>query len=353
MRGLSLFANVGIAETYLKDLGFHVKVANELLKPRAEFYRHSHPDCNMICGDITDSDIFSQVMAAAKAEKVNFLMATPPCQGMSQAGKMDADDVRNMLILKVIEAIEILEPNLVLIENVPQMLKTSIVVNGVVKKITEFITERCGDKYEIKFGVFDAADYGTPQYRRRTIVRLIKKPLVWDDPVKQKHIPVQDAIGHLPTLEAGQSSDIAYHYAKKHNNNHITWMKHTPTGKTAFENITHYPTKDGRRIKGFNTTYKRIDWHRPSPTITMANGSISSQNNVHPGRSNGDGTYSDARVLTLLEIFKLTGLPDGWVPPANASENLVRQVIGEAVPPQLIKSLFEPIVKHIDTLADM
>ena len=72
---------------------------------------------------------------------------------------------------------------------------------------------------------------------------------------------------------------------KKHNERHKLWMTHTPTGKTSFLNKVYYPKKEsGERIKGFATTYKRIEWDKPAPTITMANGSISSQNNVHPGR---------------------------------------------------------------------
>jgi DNA (cytosine-5)-methyltransferase 1 len=37
-------------------------------------------------------------------------------------------------------------------------------------------------------------------------------------------------------------------------------MSHTPTGKTALLNKKYYPiNKDGRRIKSFATTYKRIE----------------------------------------------------------------------------------------------
>ncbi len=77
----------------------------------------------------------------------------------------------------------------------------------------------------------------------------------------------------------------------------------------------------------------------------MANGSISSQNNVHPGELRDDGTYSDARVLTLKEIFILTGLPSEWHPPKWASQGLIRQVIGEGVPPKLINALLSTIPK--------
>jgi DNA (cytosine-5)-methyltransferase 1 len=159
-------------------------------------------------------------------------------------------------------------------------------------------------------------------------------------------ISVKDAIGHLPSLESGESSDILYHYAKKHSHRNTSVLKHTPSGKTALQNAIHYPKKeDGTRIKGFATTYKRIEWEKPAPTITMANGSVSSQNNVHPGRKKEDGTYSDARVLSLKEIFILTGLPNEWHPPKWASENLIRHAIGEGVPPKLIDALLTTLPK--------
>lgn len=348
MNGLSLFANVGIAETYLKDLGFHIKVANELLPERAKFYRHLHSDCHMHCGDITDPVVFSNVMKESKKNKVKFILATPPCQGMSQAGKMHEDDIRNTLIIKVMEAIEELKPEFVLIENVAQMLNTSIIYNNKPIRIIDFIHFICAKDYHIKFEVFDTANYGTAQHRKRAIIRIYKKKYEWINPIPQNKITVEQAIGNLPSLEAGEDSGIPYHKAKKHNTRHILWMKNTPTGKTAFDNLVYYPKKEtGERIKGFKTTYKRIAWDKPSPTITMANGSISSQNNVHPGRRLKDGTYSDARVLTILELLKLTGLPEDWNIPKNVSENLIREVIGEAVPPRLIKELFLQISKYL------
>lgn len=344
-KGLSLFANVGIAETYLKDLGVDIVLANELLPERAKFYKHCHGS-DVISGSITDPDVFTKIIDQAKDKGVNFIMATPPCQGMSVAGQMKKDDPRNTLIIKAMEALELLLPEAMLIENVPQMFKTSILFEDKVINIKDYIQSVC-DKlgYSVKFNVFDAADFGTPQTRKRSFTRIFKKNYVWEDPKKQKQISVQDSIGNLPSIEAGEDSGIKWHKAKHHNENHILWMSKTPTGKTAFDNTNHFPQKDGRKIKGFSTTYKRISWDKPAPTITMANGSISSQNNVHPGRPTPDGDYSDARVLTLLEIFRLTGLPDNWNPPSWASENMIRHVIGEAVPPNLVKNIVKGLNK--------
>ncbi len=339
LRGLSLFANVGIGETFLKDVDVDIVVANELIEKRADFYRHLYQESIMIQGDITDGEIFDNVINSAKQKRVNFLLATPPCQGMSVAGKMREDDPRNRLIIQVVKAIHKLKPDYIIIENVPRMPETYIIVNGENIKIKDYLKREL-QEYTINSQNVDFADYGVPQHRKRSI-SLISKKERWEFPKKERHISVRETIGHLPSLESGEKSNIELHYAKIHNQNHITWLKHTPTGKSAFDNPVYFPQKDGRRIKGFSTTYKRIDWDRPAPTITMSNGAISSQNNVHCGRLNPDGTYSDARVLTILELLLLTTLPTDWNIPKWASDNLVREVIGEAVPPLFFKKVAE------------
>lgn len=343
IRGVSLFANVGIAETYLKNHNIKIVVANELIKKRADFYKELYPETNMIVGDINDEKIYKSILEDSIKKKCNFLLATPPCQGMSVAGKMKKDDPRNNLIIKVIEFIKELQPKNIIIENVPGILRTNIEYNSNEEKIVNFIERELND-YFVNYSIIDVADYETPQTRKRAIF-LISKDRFWDFPKKSsKMTTVRDAIGHLPSLESGEKSDIPYHFAKKHNERHILWLKNTPTGKTAINNENFFPVKDnGERIRGYQTTYKRIDWDKPAPTITMANGSVSSQNNVHPGRLKEDGCYSDARVLTLKEIFILTGLPDNWTYPKWASENLVRQVIGEGIPPKLLDNLLKEI----------
>ena len=109
---------------------------------------------------------------------------------------------------------------------------------------------------------------------------------------------------------------------------------------SAFMNPIYFPQKkDGTRIKGYESSYRRIRWDEPAPTITIRNDAISSQRNVHPGRLLTDGTYSDARVLTPLELMILNSLPNDWKIPDNTPEILIRQVIGESIPPLLIKKL--------------
>lgn len=347
INGISLFANVGIGETYFKQENINICVSNELIEKRADFYSYLYPETKMICGDITNPQIFNQLLDEYKKNNCDFLIATPPCQGMSQAGKMDENDPRNLLIIHTIKFIKKTKPSNIIIENVPTILNFSIKINNKLIKILDYILQELEPLgYYINYAVLDAADYGTPQTRKRAIF-LISNIKKWEFPKKIKKITVRDVIGDLPPLESNEKSNIPLHYAKKHVDRHILWMKHTPTGETAFNNKKHYPQKkDGTRITGYNSTYKRIEWDKPAPTITMSNGAISSQNNVHPGRKLKDGTYSDARALTILEIIRLSGLPDDWNIPKWASDNLVRQVIGEGFPPKFSQNLLKTMPKY-------
>jgi DNA (cytosine-5)-methyltransferase 1 len=338
MKGLSLFSNVGIAETYLKNQNINISVANELLRERVEFYTYHYPECKIIQGDITTQHTYKKVLDAALADKCDFLLATPPCQGMSVAGAMKENDPRNSLIKYVMKMIHDLNPSFAIIENVPKILKTYMLDKGEKIKVLDFILNSL-PQYHVNYKIVNTADYGTPQSRQRAIF-LISKKERWEFPQHEKMITLYESIGHLPSLESGETSSIKYHNAKKHNARHILAMQHTPSGKSAITNEVFYPKKeDGTRIKGYHSTYRRMSWDKPATTITMSNGSIASHTNVHPGKKLANGTYSNARVLSLKELFIVTGLPEDWEPPEWASEHFIRQVIGEGVPPKLIESL--------------
>ena len=113
-----MFSNVGVAEAYFKDIGIDIVLANELIPERAAFYKNVYPDTEMICGDITKIDIRKEIIDKARAKSVDFIIATPPCQGMSKLGSMDPHDVRNQLVYFAVEVIKEVYPKFVLIENV-------------------------------------------------------------------------------------------------------------------------------------------------------------------------------------------------------------------------------------------
>jgi DNA (cytosine-5)-methyltransferase 1 len=353
VKGASMFASAGIGETYFKRAGIDIVVANELLAKRGKFYQEMYPNTHMIVGDIRQESIKSEFLNGI-TEDVKFLVATPPCQGVSNLGKnKDLDsrmkDPRNYLIFDVLNVIDAADFDYILIENVPGFLKVLLPYKDELKTIQEILQDKYADTYAIETKVLNAKDYGVPQSRPRAIVKLYKKGLTWLWPQIQKEITLREAIGYLPSLEAGETSNIPYHSARKHMAKHILWMKHTPTGCSAFDNTEYYPIKkDGSRIKGFNSTYKRMRWDTPAPAVTMRSDAISSQENVHPGRKLPDGTYSDARALTLKELFIVESLPEDWNVPEWCTDTFVRQIIGEAIPPMLAYNIVKGIGENDD-----
>ncbi|AHK22649.1 Modification methylase [Candidatus Hepatoplasma crinochetorum Av] len=350
INALSLFSGAGIAEFGFKNTKVKIILSNELIPIRNKVHEYWHPNTKTICGDITDENIKNKIINESIKKKIDFIFATPPCQGISLIGKNKSNDQmiadkRNYLIFDTFEIIDKLKPSFVLIENVSRFFKIKFIINNELLGIKEIIINKYKKEYNIEFDIFNAKNFGVPQHRERAIIRMWKKKFRWIDPKSEKIITVWDSISNLPSLESGQKSNIKNHNARNHIASHIEIMKHTPTGKSAFDNKFYYPKnkKTGEKLKGYMATYKRINWNKPSPTITMRNDCISSQSNVHPGRLLSDGTYSDARVLTLRELFILSSLDPNLNVPKFVSDIQIRNMIGESVPPLLINKILKGI----------
>lgn len=374
INAVSLFANVGLAETYFKEVGVNVVVANELLEERARFYSHLYPSVNMIVGDITDESIFEKIVKESKKKEVEFLIATPPCQGMSCAGKKDPYDPRNFLIYYAIEAVKRIKPKFVLFENVPMQQHTQINLDGKYLFIPEYVEAELSKDYIFNSTrIINSKDYGVPQSRQRYIYLMVRKDIgfKWDFPEKEsKIITLREAIGMLPSLDPFIREESEryhfpdfekkrleglkvskWHYPPTHSWKQVKWLIHTPSGQSAFKNDIYFPSTKGRRIKGAPRTYMRMDWDKPATTVLQNNGVISTFSTVHPGRviyDNGkesDRIYSDARVLTIYELLIVSSLPLNWRIPEWANETLIRSVIGEGIPPLLIRKIVEQLVR--------
>ena len=347
LTGFSMFSGAGIGEMLLSKKRFNIKIANEIVKERSKLYEEIHPHTKMINGDIRKSEVKKIIFESFKNEKVDFIIASPPCQGLSLAGNNRnsgnfIEDKRNHLIYEVIFFIKKLLPKFVLIENVPSLLKLILNYRDKKMHILDILKAELGDKYIIDHEIFDSSDYGVPQKRLRAILKIYKKNITWGSPVKGEKITVRDSIAHLPSLESGQSSNLPFHFARTHTKDHVMWMRNTPSGKSAFDNKKYYPNKNGIKLKGFNSSYRRIKWDEPAPTITIRSDAISSQRNVHPGRKINN-YYSDARVLTLLELMILNSIPSKNNIKDDTNELLLRKVIGESVPPLLLKKIISKI----------
>jgi DNA (cytosine-5)-methyltransferase 1 len=376
IKGLSLFSNVGVAELLLKDIGVEVVLANEILEERCRFYKEIFPKAEMISGDIKNPTILKYIIKRAKELEVDFIITTPPCQGMSMAGKKDKNDKRNLLITYAIDAIQKINPKYIFLENIPQQLKTYIRIEKKKLLIPDFLKLKLENKYNFnQNSIVNASNYGVAQNRIRSIFLLTRKdlPHIWETPPKEnKVINLFESIGHLPTLDP-LIHDISYsshlkifpdyekkllkaqkisrwHSPPKHIYRQVFAMMNTPTGKSAFENTKKFRplTKQGSIVKGFKNTYKRQDWSKPAYTVTTYNRTIGSQENVHPGRKykfHGKTLYSDARVLTVYEIMKIMSIPENWKIPSWCSENFLRSVIGEGIPPLLVKKFFVELLQ--------
>lgn len=351
-RGLSLFASAGIAEMNLSKCNVDVCLANELLPVRAQAHEFWHPNAEMICGDITKEEIKQILIQKSINKSVDYILATPPCQGVSLIGKNKSNDdmindPRNFLIFHAFDIIDQVKPKIVVIENVPRFLKMLFPYQGKLCDLEKILRDKYSNTYNIDVNVYNAQDYGVPQSRQRAIIIMHNRDYEFSYPPKEKIITVKEAIGDLPSLEAGECSEIKNHNARNHTRENILCMQHTPSGHSAFENECYYPKKkNGDRAKGYAASYKRIDWDKPAPTITMRNDAISSQSNVHPGRLLDNGLYSDARVLTIRELFILSSInPDLDVPPM-ISDIQIRHMIGEAVPPKLLEAVCSRIKKN-------
>ena len=351
IKAISVFSSAGIGELLLKNTNVEVVAANELLPKRAECYSHFYPNTDMYCGDITLEETQDYMVSAAQKSGAKMLIATPPCQGLSTLGKNKKQihyekDKRNYLILSALNIIDRCDFDYVLIENVPTFLEMYFPYENDYFKLEEILNKKYSSKFKIEARVLNAKDYGICQSRPRAIIKMYKPDKKWSWPSEENEITLREAIGYLPSLESGESSDIPWHFAKKHNERAVLALKHTPTGKSAIANEVYYPKKeDGTRIKGFHNTFKRMDWDQPCPTRTTFSGSMSSHNNVHPGRLLPDGTYSDARVLTLLETFIVSSIPEDIDFPKDSTDTFIRTVIGESIPPKLMMKVIEKIGK--------
>lgn len=349
----SLFTSGGIHETYLaKELNLISAVSCELIERRARWYKEMYPQTEMVYDDITKPGVLEHLIKLHKEKGCTTgLIASPVCRDFTLANnKRNPNSKRAQLYKYVLEFVRRTRPDWIVIENSDQMMKVRVDGKIVGMKIVD---ELKAMGYYVDHGVQDCACFNTPQHRRRTIIIAHK--------YKQCHLPVpsdkiitlREAIGDLPILECGQKSNIKRHDASMFNwsASQIAIMAHTPSGKSAQDNKPPFRpcNKDGSPCKAsFKCAFQRRDWKNACNTILQDSKSISGFRTCHPGNFIGydkDGLplYDSCRPLTILELLRVTGLPDNFPIPTWASDNLIRQMMGECWAPkhclEVIRSL--------------
>ena len=133
---ISLFSSAGVGCYGFKLENFDCVATNELITRRLDIQRYNHKckfESGYICGDITDNStkdiLYSQIDLWKKKEnvsRIDVIVATPPCQGMSVANhkKSTNEIVRNSLVIESIKIIKQVNPRFFIFENVAAFMKT-------------------------------------------------------------------------------------------------------------------------------------------------------------------------------------------------------------------------------------
>ena len=128
-------------------------------------FKRNHPRTNIEQGDITKlEDTFFEKYA----NNTDVIIAGPPCQGFSMSGKRDVFDVRNSLFHEIIRVVKVVNPKVVVIENVVGLLSMQTPEGIPVKDEIEKELKQLG--YFVNHQVLTASDYGVPQNRHRTCI---------------------------------------------------------------------------------------------------------------------------------------------------------------------------------------
>lgn len=263
LNAISLFCSSGIGDLGLQANGIKTAIACELIPDRIRLFSHNFPDTKTFCGDIlTLKDNIISYYKDNFSEPPFVIMATPPCQGMSQNGMgtilnnlkkgiRPKFDPRNRLIIPAIEIIKELQPQYVIFENVPNMVNTLIEHNDSVINIIDYIREELSETYVGKPEVIDAADYGVPQHRKRLITILTRNingkeyfrehdTLLPEPTHKEHHITLRDAISGLKPISSRKGDnadpDNPLHRVPLLDEKKLTWIHNTPEGQTAMNN---------------------------------------------------------------------------------------------------------------------
>ena len=222
------------------------------------------------------------------------------------------------------EIVKKVKPDVIIMEKVPEFLSTR---NWKYYSAAKKSYEENG--YIVKESIYNAAAFGVPQERFRSIIIGMKKEFLLPEGYLQpsKYKTVRDAIAHLPAVAAGVASpDDMMHKSAAHKQSTIDVIKQVP------HDGGNRPAGVGPecldKIKGFSDVYGRLYWDKPSITITHYARNPASGRYTHPEQDRG---------LTAREAAILQSFPNGFEF-CGKSDDIYRQ-IGEAVPPMLSSAI--------------
>lgn len=229
------------------------------------------------------------------------LIGCAPCQGFSSHRKKDKrDDSRNSLLAAFADIAVALDPEVVVMENVPEMLSQ--------KHWPHFVEWRSrleGAGYSVRIAIHNLAEFGVPQERFRALAIASKWPhFEMPQPLLDhtRFVTVKDAIGGLPPLLAGEvDPNDPMHVTSKHRPATVELIKQIPADGGSRRSL---PAGVGpacwEGVDGFRDVYGRLWWDRPAVAITARCRTPSCGRFAHPEQHRG---------LTVREAALLQGFP--------------------------------------------
>jgi DNA (cytosine-5)-methyltransferase 1 len=282
-----------------------------------------------------------------KPGDLTVLLACPPCTGFSRAihTNYTADDPRNGLVARVADFVEVMEPQLIFMENVPQL------VNGNFRSHYLRLRSRLeGLGYKVHAGSHRLDRFGLPQQRERALLIAAKRELplrTLDDlwvgwRIDPQATTVRRAIADLPRINSGETHpDDSAHTSTHLVGESLERLRAIPKDGGSWPDLYRDESKrkymipsmwtavERGRLNSYRDVYGRMSWDRPAPTIKRECSHIGNGRYSHPEQD---------RQCTVRELAILQGFPRTYRFTGGSRKNLYRQV-GDAVPPMISHQL--------------
>ncbi len=348
---LDLFCGAGGFSCGLDSLdNFETVIGVDFDKNVLETFEKNIKGSSTINGDLTNERLKKRIISLSKIKGVNMIIGGPPCQGFSLKGKnLGLDDLRNFLFLEYVKLVKELNPEVFIIENVKNLINAC---DGYFIKQILLEFHKLG--YIVNYGVLKASDFGIPQNRERAIIIGSKSKSIELPKSNGIRTTVRDAISDLSYLNSGEGTFKSNYITKPQSDyqrllrkNNQTLYNHQATthSESALRKLAMIPAEGDKSYlpkelhgkQKFATTWSRLIWDEPSPTIDTRFDTPSNGRNSHP--------YLN-RAITPREAARIQSFPDDYI--FYGKKCSVCKQIGNAVPPLLAKAIGEQIIKSYE-----
>lgn len=272
---------------------------------------------------------------------IRVLSGCAPCQPFSNytQAKNKSNDKKWPLLYEFSRLINDILPEIVTMENVPEVVKHSV--------YNDFVLSLKKLGYSVFEKRVNCLDYGIPQKRYRQVLlasRLGDIKLI--PPTIDIPVTVRDAIGSLSKISDGETCQTDYlHRSSKLSSLNKNRIKNSIPGGSWLDWPSHLRLNCHKKTtgKGYSAVYGRMEWEKPSPTITT----------LCYGYGNGRfGHPEQDRAISLREAAILQSFPDNYIfcEPNQVNMRAIGKMIGNAVPVKLGKAIGDSILLHLNTV---